>query len=201
LGLFVALTLAFASTTVYESGTRTTLTSTSTATQTITVTSTSCVAPVLVRGEVGDIEPNPVSVVGPTSACAVASTTSPGSARLANFNVVLDATEPLNVTIGFIYEGNDTAVLPPSLAGINITASDGIPNTAAAEPVAIRQGSASATLIPILSGETTFNFQAEVPQSVAAGTYTFDILILVSPADTGGLQGGGVSFPVNLDAQ
>lgn len=40
LGLFVALTLVLASTTVYELGTRTTLTSTSTLTRTTTVTST-----------------------------------------------------------------------------------------------------------------------------------------------------------------
>jgi hypothetical protein len=41
LGIFVALTIAFASTTVYESGMRTTLTSTSTSTSTSTVTATS----------------------------------------------------------------------------------------------------------------------------------------------------------------
>lgn len=41
LGLFVALTIAFASTTVYESGIRTTLTSTSTSTSTSTVTAIS----------------------------------------------------------------------------------------------------------------------------------------------------------------
>jgi hypothetical protein len=41
LGLFVALTIVLASTTVYESGTRTTLTSTSTSTSTLTSTSTS----------------------------------------------------------------------------------------------------------------------------------------------------------------
>ena len=40
LGLFVALTMVFASTTLYESGTRTTVTSTSTLTQTLTVAST-----------------------------------------------------------------------------------------------------------------------------------------------------------------
>jgi len=41
LGLFVVLTIVFASTTLYESGVRTTLTSTSTATTTSTVTATS----------------------------------------------------------------------------------------------------------------------------------------------------------------
>ncbi len=41
LGLFVVLTIVFASTTVYESGIRTTLTSTSTSTSTSTVTATS----------------------------------------------------------------------------------------------------------------------------------------------------------------
>jgi hypothetical protein len=202
LGLFVALTIVFASTAVYESGTRSTLTSTSTTTQTTTVTSaTSCVAPVLVHGDMSNFEPIPISVVGPTSACAVAYTTSPDSVPLANFKVVLNATKPLNLTIGFAYEGNGTGVLPPYLSGINLTASDGIQNTAAAEPVAIRQGSANATSIAIPSGETTFNFQAEVPKSVAAGTYVFDFTIDVSPNDAGGFQGAGVSFLVNLDAQ
>jgi len=202
LGIFVALTIVFASTTVYESGIRTTLTSTSTTTQTTTVTSsTSCVAPVLVHGDMSNFEPIPISVVGPTSACAVASSTSSDSVPLANFKAVLNATKPLNLTIGFAYEGNGTSVLPPSLAGINFTASDGIPNTAGAEPVAIRQGSANATSIAIPSGETTFNFQAEVPKSVAAGTYVFDFTIDVSPNDVGGFQGAGVSFLVNLDAQ
>ena len=162
---------------------------------------TSCVAPLLVQGDMGSFEPIPISVVGPNSTCAVASATSPDSLPLANFKVTLNATKPLNLTIGFTYEGNGTAVLPPSLAGINLTASDGIPNTAAAEPVEIRQGLVNATSIAIPSGETTFNFQAEVPKSVAAGTYTFDFLILVSPTDAGGFQGVGVSYLVNLDAQ
>jgi hypothetical protein len=175
-------------------------TNTTTATTTVT-TSTTCVAPLLLQGDLSYFEPIPISLVGPNSTCAGASTISPDSVPLANFKVVLNATKPLNLTIGFNYEGNNTDVLPPSLAGINLTASDGIANTAAAEPVAIRQGQANATLIAIPSGETTFNFQAEVPKSVAAGTYTFDILILVSPEDTGGLQGAGVSFLVNLDAQ
>ena len=200
--LFVALTILFASTTVYESGIRTTLTSTSTTTQTTTITSaTSCVAPLLVRGDMSNFEPIPISVVGPNSTCAVASTTSPDSVRLANFKVVLNATKPLNLTIGFAYEGNGTGVLPPSLAGINLTVSDGIPNTAAAGPVAILEGSVNATLIAIPSGETTFNFQAEVPKSVAAGTYLFDFTIDVSPNDAGGFQGADDSFLVNLVAQ
>ena len=202
LGLFVALTIVFASTTVYESGIRTTLTSTSTTTQTTTVTSsTSCVAPPVTLGDMRFIGNIPISIVGPTSACAVASTTSSDSVPLANFKVVLNATKPLNLTIGFTYEGNGTSVLPPSLAGINITASDGIPNTAAAEPVAIRQGLANATSIAIPSGEIMFNFQAEVPKSVGAGTYVFDFTIEVSPNDVGGFQGADVSFLVNLDAQ
>jgi hypothetical protein len=103
--------------------------------------------------------------------------------------------------MGFNYYGNNTAALPPTLAGINFTASDGIPNTAAAQPVGIRMGLANVTLIAIPSGETTFHFQAQVPKSVGAGTYLFDFIITVSPNDVGGFEGAGVSFLVNLDAQ
>jgi hypothetical protein len=56
-------------------------------------------------------------------------------------------------------------------------------------------------VIAIPSGETTFNFQADVPKSVPAGTYVFDFTIDVSLNDAGGFQGDGVSFLVSLDAQ
>lgn len=161
---------------------------------------TSCVAPPVTLGDMRFIGNIPISIVGPTSACTVKSTASPGSASSANFTVVINATKPLTLTIGYSYYGNETGVLPPSLAGINFTAYDGIPNTAAAEPMAIRYGENNATLISIPSGETTFHFQAEVPNSVASGTYLFNFMITVSPADAGGLQGADVSFPVNLNA-
>jgi hypothetical protein len=176
-------------------------TSTLTIQRTIASTTASCVTPPALQGDVNSFGPNPLSIVGPASGCAVASIVSSGSAPLADFTVAVNATEPLNLTIGFIYFGNNTAVLPPALAGINFTASDGIQNTAAAEPVAIGTNLANATSIAIPGGETTFHFQVQVPKSVAAGTYTFDVLILVSPNDTGGVQGAGVSFPVNVNAQ
>ena len=161
---------------------------------------TSCVAPPVTTGDISYYGGIPISIVGPSSTCASASTATPGSASSANFTIVLDATKPINLTIGYSYYGNESGVLPPSLANINFTVSDGIPNTAAAEPVAVRYGENNATAIAIPSGQTTFYFQAKVPSSVASGTYLFDFIISVSPNDVGGLQGADVSFPVNLNA-
>jgi hypothetical protein len=58
---------------------------------------TSRVTPLLVRGDLGNFEPIPISIVGPTSACAMVSAASPGSAPSAHFTVVLHATKPLNL--------------------------------------------------------------------------------------------------------
>jgi hypothetical protein len=116
---------------------------------------------------------------------------------LANFTFTLNATRPLHLTMVFIDNDNGVSSIPP---GTTFTATDGIPNTSAAGPLAIQRNLANATVIAIPSGETTFRFQASVPNPFKAGTYFFDVSIFVSSKDTG----GGIysySVPVNLDAR
>jgi hypothetical protein len=165
-------------------------------TSTVTMVST-CVAPpppVQVASQVG---PSPLSIVGADTTCAVLVPAAPGKASLANFTLTLAATKPLNLTMVFFDNDNGVSSIPP---GTSFTATDGVPNTAAAGPLAIQRNLANATLIAIPGGETTFHFQASVPNPFNRGTYFFDIYIFVSSKNTGGSV-HGYTLPVNLDAQ
>jgi hypothetical protein len=172
------------------SGTR----SAETITSTVTAVST-CVAPpppVQVLTQVG---PSPLAIVGASTTCAEVFPAALGSVSLANFTLTLNATKPLRITMVIDINDNGISSVP---SGTTFTATDGTQNFTVHDDLHPVQ--TPATIIATPSGETTFHFQASVPNPYKAGTYLFEVNIFVSSKDSG----GGVysySVPVNLDAQ
>jgi hypothetical protein len=196
--LFLMIGQATKSHTSTETFTSTKSTTATVTTSTVTTVSTYVAPPPPVQA-LGQVGPSPLTIVGGGTACAAVVPAALGSVSLANFTLTLNATRPLNLTTSYEpnYEIDRFISFPP---GITFTATDGIPNTAAAGPVAIQRNEANATVIAIPSGETTFHFQASVPNPFYAGQYFFDVSIFVSSKDTGGSVDSHTVL-VSLDAQ
>lgn len=155
-----------------------------------------CTAPPLPIQKLSQVGTPPFALVGAKTACAVVTSSAPGSGSLADITLTLNVATPLRLTMIVDVNNNGTSTVPD---GTTFTATYGTQTIIVYDNLHPVQAKAAIVTIP--SGEATMHFRALVPNPYKSGSYYFTISIFASYESSGSQQIYSDSFPVNLDAQ